>query len=225
MSSAAAKTRQRDSLNEIARPWRATELEPALHHHPTGDCPMIVSKSQAAKILNVSKTRITQYLHDGRISGDAVIGEGRHAKIDIDLARAQLNDRLAAAQIGVNGLETQLDASSESLGEQIKAERLAQEKMKTRRMEAEEKELHGHWMLTADVVPQFNRIVTEMMITFEDAMKDMAAAVAVEMQVDRRRVLVAMRGEFLAWRHREVERRKLAAAEIPELAEVEEPCV
>lgn len=186
---------------------------------------MIVSKSQAAKILNVSKTRITQYLHDGRISGEAVVGEGRHAKINIAIARAQLNDRLAAAQIGVNGLETRLADDDASLGEQIKAERLAQERMKTRRMEAEEKELHGHWVLASEVTGAMNRIVTEMIVAFEDAMKDMAAAAAAEMQVDRRRVLIAMRQQFTAWRHREVERRTLALAEIPETVEVDEPCV
>ena len=127
----------------------------------------IVSKSQAATILKVSKTRITQYLSQGQISGDAVVGEGRYAKIDIDKAQAQLRARLAASQIGVNGLETRLDDNDASLGEQIKAERLAQEKMKTRRMEAAEKELHGHWMVAANVVGEMNRIVSEMIISFE----------------------------------------------------------
>ena len=159
------------------------------------------------------------------ISGDAIVGEGRHAKIDVDIARAQLAERLSASQIGVNGLETRLADDDASLGEQIKAEKLAQERMKTRRMEAEEKELHGKWVLTADVVPQFRRIVSEMLIAFEDAMKDMASAVAVELQADRRRVLVAMQQEFRAWRTREVERRKVATAGIPETVEVEETCV
>jgi predicted transcriptional regulator len=54
----------------------------------------ILSKLAAAKWLNVSQPTLSNYLRDGRISRRALIGEGRHAKIDLARAVADLMKNL-----------------------------------------------------------------------------------------------------------------------------------
>jgi hypothetical protein len=54
----------------------------------------ILSKLAAARWLHVSQCTLSNYLRDGRISRRALIGEGRHAKIDLSRAVADLKKNL-----------------------------------------------------------------------------------------------------------------------------------
>jgi hypothetical protein len=70
----------------------------------------VISKSQFARAVNVGKSRVTAYLKTGLVDGDAIVGEGRHAKIDLEKARAQLRERLSVNhRFGLQGLDTRLD--------------------------------------------------------------------------------------------------------------------
>ena len=53
----------------------------------------LLSKAQFARAVNVGKSRVTAYLKTKLIDGDAVVGEGRFAKIDLEKARAQLREQ------------------------------------------------------------------------------------------------------------------------------------
>lgn len=72
-----------------------------------------VSKGEFAAILGVSPGRVSQYIAAGQIFGDAIIGEGRYARIDVELAKAQLREVLDIGQRFGNGLDTRLDANAE----------------------------------------------------------------------------------------------------------------
>jgi hypothetical protein len=50
----------------------------------------VVRKSEFAKIANVTKGNVSHWLMAGHISGAAIVGEGRMAMIDVELAMAQL---------------------------------------------------------------------------------------------------------------------------------------
>jgi hypothetical protein len=73
--------------------------------------------SEFAELICVFPARISQYLHDGTIGGDAVVGSGRRARIRVDLALAMLSERLAPspgadlveALVRVRGLQAKLD--------------------------------------------------------------------------------------------------------------------
>jgi hypothetical protein len=69
----------------------------------------ILSKSAFARAVNVTPGRVTQWLRAKQVSGRAVIGEGRSAKINLELAREQLKLRLDTDQRYINGLDTRLD--------------------------------------------------------------------------------------------------------------------
>lgn len=65
-----------------------------------------ISKGEFAIRRGVTPARVSQWLADGAISGDAIVGTGRGARIDEDLACAQLEARLNAGQREANGGRT-----------------------------------------------------------------------------------------------------------------------
>lgn len=71
----------------------------------------LITKTEFARRRNVSQGRVTQWIAAGKISGDAIQGEGRHARIDELLACRQLSERLAPEQRRANGLATNLAPS------------------------------------------------------------------------------------------------------------------
>jgi hypothetical protein len=73
----------------------------------------LVRKSEFARLCNVSNGRVSQWITAGYISGAAIVGEGRTAMIDVDVAMAQLKERLSVDErFGLNGLSTNLDGSA-----------------------------------------------------------------------------------------------------------------
>jgi hypothetical protein len=63
---------------------------------------------------NVSNARVSQWLAEGKIDGEAIVGTGQRAMLDAALALAQLNLRLDTDQrYGVNGLSTNVDTPDE----------------------------------------------------------------------------------------------------------------
>lgn len=56
-----------------------------------------VSKAVFARLANVSRARVSQWLASGRIGGAALTGSGRHQRIVTDVAFSQLTPALATA--------------------------------------------------------------------------------------------------------------------------------
>ena len=140
-----------------------------------------IRKSEFAKLCNVSAPCVSQWISGGKIDGKAIVGEGRGALIDVDVARAQLKERLSTNErCGLNGLGTNLDwwppdaapADADDLDEgaptadlqradsapddddedtgsvdaKLKAEKLEQNKILTRKMRTEERARDGIYM-------------------------------------------------------------------------------
>lgn len=76
--------------------------------------PQIVSKGEFAALLGVTPGRVSQYISGGKLDGDALVGEGRSARIRVDVAREQLRRRLDIGQRLGNGIGTRLDAPAEA---------------------------------------------------------------------------------------------------------------
>jgi hypothetical protein len=71
---------------------------------------VILKKSDFARACNVDKSRVSQWLKAKQIDGEAIVGEGRFAKIDAAVALKQLKARLSTDErCGLNGLNTNLD--------------------------------------------------------------------------------------------------------------------
>ncbi|WP_299482050.1 hypothetical protein [uncultured Roseibium sp.] len=68
----------------------------------------VVTKGEFAKFINVSPGRVSQYIAEGKIYGDALVGTGRGSKINRPIAQEQLRQALNIGQMFGNGLETRL---------------------------------------------------------------------------------------------------------------------
>jgi hypothetical protein len=178
----------------------------------------IVSKSQFAGMCNVTPGRVSQWISERKIYGDALDGHGRGARIRVSVARAQLNRRLDIGQRLGNGLSTTLagpdaphpavqpdpapSASSTSpaavdpVEERIKRERL--EQLQRANREAAKKEAAGSGLLTGAeaAAQQMGRIAAQIVTLFEGALPEFSSAIAAKFQVPQRDVLHLLRGEF-----------------------------
>ena len=73
----------------------------------------VVRKSEFAEMCGVTKGRVSQWLADGQISAAAIVGTGRSAMIDSEIAHAQLKERIAVdKRFGLNGLSTNISTTT-----------------------------------------------------------------------------------------------------------------
>lgn len=215
-------------------------------HAETG---AVVSKGAFAKILNVSPGRVSQYIAEGKLTGAALEGEGRLAKINVAIAREQLRRHLDIGQMLGNGIDTRLSKpvgsgrppapksaasaqpseSSPSLGslnlepveDQLKRERLFQEQIRSRKAAEDEQARKGRFTDTEEVRAANMRIAGEMIQTFEGALPTMAAAVASKFEVPVRDVLHLLRIEFTNMRAKAAEQLREKAFDLPETVQTE----
>src|SRR5215813_1640879 len=73
----------------------------------------VVSKGQFATLRNVSPGRVSQWISEGKIKPDALVGEGRKAKINVAVATRQFRDSL---DIGPHGQQRRHEARSATAG-------------------------------------------------------------------------------------------------------------
>ena len=86
----------------------------------------VVSKAEFAELMNVSRQRVSQWLSARQIDGEALVGEGRTARINVEVARQQLSARLSVSQrLGANG-KALLNGGASPIDTDIKSARLRQ---------------------------------------------------------------------------------------------------
>ena len=68
----------------------------------------VVAKGEFARLCNVVPGRVTQWITAGKISGEALVGVGRSARIRVAVAQAQLKRHLDPNQMTANGVRTRL---------------------------------------------------------------------------------------------------------------------
>lgn len=73
-----------------------------------GDDDAVVSKGEFARLSNVSPGRVSQWIEQGKVSGDALVGEGRAARVRVRTAQAQLKRHLDPTQMTANGVRTRI---------------------------------------------------------------------------------------------------------------------
>ncbi|MCV0427819.1 MAG: hypothetical protein K5905_20370 [Roseibium sp.] len=205
----------------------------------------VVTKGEFADILNVSAGRVSQYITEGKISGAALVGEGRRAKINVAVAREQLRNHLDIGQMLGNGLETRLssvdqpgplpletappqhtpqpslDPRKETVEDKLKRERLFQAQIQSRKAAAEEEAEKGRFVSAAEIRASDMRIAVKMIQTFEGALPNMAAAIASRFEVPVRDVLHLLKAEFTEMRSRAADQNRAVAEGLPETVKTE----
>lgn len=196
----------------------------------------LVTKGQAAELLNVTAGRVSQYIKEGKIFGDAIVGQGRNASIDINLARQQLGRTLDPVQLSAQARPTPA-ASQPAAGtydmpplndaqQRTLLARAEQAEIAARRAKREEEAQKGVYMLTEDAVREWSRAQVAILASLDELMPTMGDALAAEFRIDPKLAVVILRRELRAWRARQAaEAQSRVAAEsdlVEEAAEAEE---
>lgn len=204
----------------------------------------LITKSEFARRRNVSPARVTQWIEEGKIHGDALIGEGRAAKIVEAIAIAQLNEKLDVGQRFGNGLATRLDLPApvaapvaaaaavaappvaqrddqpviDSVEKQIARERLEALQRQNRAGAIEEAERAGRLTDSEAVARSTGKMAVQLISVFEGALPELATAIAAKHHLPQRDVLHLLRAEFRKVRETAALAFKRQAGEMPELA-------
>ena len=203
---------------------------------------MELSKSEFAAHIKVSPGRVSQYLREGLIGKDALVGEGRSARIVVEKAVEQLRTRRHVGQAMGNGLltdlgdgkgdaggagesdagaELQLTGSKDDVAKQIQLERLEQERRKNRRETIEEAQQLGQLVRVEDFRHEVGKTAQTLVTTFMGMAPDIANAIAAEFKVPQRDVLVLVRRVMNAKRAHATTALRLAAEEMPDTVDAE----
>jgi hypothetical protein len=189
----------------------------------------IVSKGDFAKLCNVSPGRVTQWITEGKITGEAIVGEGRSAKINAGIAQRQVGLRRDIGQSTGNGLATRLtpraakreDASkpdlTDEITEEIRRQKLESIRRVNRREAEEELARQGRYIEAAGARREMARIAEELVRVFEGALPEFATAIAGEFKIEQRDVLHLLRDQFRKVRTKAAGKARQAAAEKPAL--------
>lgn len=205
-----------------------------------------MTKGAFAAHIGVSAGRISQYIAEGKIYGDALEGDGRTAKIRPAIARQQLQKTLEPSQrFGANGAAVlksspvqpnlQLAPSdgasappprltfTDDVADQLAAERLRQQQITTARLEREEALEVGRYMRTDDARRQTVRAVSEAFKVMEQGIPEMAKAIAAQFGVPMHDATHALLKVFRDVRAKKAASFRTSADEQPEHIEDEQP--
>ncbi|MHC2353809.1 hypothetical protein ACVMB3_003318 [Sinorhizobium meliloti] len=204
----------------------------------------IMTKSAFAAHVGVSAGRISQYIAERKIFGEALEGEGRNAKIRASVAVEQLRKTLDPSQrFGANGTATRSAPVASELSfdvpekpkaplkptvivdpfiDEVAAEKLKQQKITTARMEREEALELGRYMLTDDARREMVKAVAEAFKVMEQATPEMAKAIAAQFSVSTHDATHVLLKAFRDHRAKKARDFADAAAELEEHVEDEQ---
>lgn len=163
---------------------------------------MEMSKSEFAGHIGVSAARISQYISDGIIGSDALVGEGRNARINVEVAKQQISTRRHVGQSLGNGLLTRLDKgpAPQSLkppatdegddeletAELIQLERLERERRMNRQAEREEAIAQGRLVPADELAAQVRKVARDTVELFTGMAPDIANAISAKYELPAR---------------------------------------
>jgi hypothetical protein len=165
----------------------------------------IVTKSAFASLIGVSAGRVSQFLSEKKIFGDALVGEGRCARIRVSVACQQLKRNLDISQRFGNGITTRLDQPlpvsevgppADPIEEQLKREKLEQLQRLNRKAAREEAEKVGKLTDSDLARQQMGRIAAQVVTIFEGSAAEVANTIAATFNLPPRDVVHLVRGEF-----------------------------
>lgn len=158
-----------------------------------------ISKSEFALLCQVTKPTVTGWIRAGHLSAPALVGEGRFARIDPELARVQLRDRLDPEARISNGLNTVLGdepLTAGSIDHLLKRERLKQSEYRTAEMARLAAVAKGDFVDAGQARAEADakvRAATDGMATMiESILQEVAIGIAAETGGNRRTVLHSM---------------------------------
>ncbi len=125
---------------------------------------MLVSKGKFAELVGRTPAAVSQWIAAGKLSGAALVGEGRYAQVDVEVALQQLGitldlgQQLAQAAPLLANAAPAVPAVAAAPGapavtsdqERLLKARADREELARAKDEAEARALTGEWMVTAE---------------------------------------------------------------------------
>ena len=147
----------------------------------------VVTKGRFAVLAGVSQPRVSQWLAEGKISGDAIVGSGPKARIRVAVAQKQLRRNLDASQhLGANGRARVASGDDDgTVEDDIKRARLEQLSLANEHARAVREAEAGRYVLVTGVQQEMGRIAGRMVGMFEGSLGELATAVAGKFNVRR----------------------------------------
>jgi hypothetical protein len=175
----------------------------------------VVSKAEFAELMNVSRQRVSQWLSARQIDCEALVGEGRSARINVEVAKEQLSDRLSVSQhLGANG-KALLNGGASPIDGDIKSARLRQLVLSNERASADAALRAGIYVKADDVRQQFGAVASRLMTSFESAFMPMANSIVAAKAQTPNEVLRALRAAWLEVRAKAAKAQGEEALAIP----------
>ena len=156
----------------------------------------VMTKSEFARHRGVVPGRVTQWISEGKIDCDALVGEGRAERIRVSVAERQLAQRLDIGQrlnrplSNATGNATDDASSFDAEYKRLRVER-AQIDVDNARFEQKAKD--GLYTLSADAKATTGRVATELLNMIDGALPQWADQVASALEVESPRVLHVLR--------------------------------
>lgn len=197
----------------------------------------VVPKNEFAKRCNVSAGRVSQWIAEGKIGPDEMVGEGRNAQIRVAAASEKLKIRLDAGQRNGHGLKTTLPdapaptasgetpkepSEADKLDLALKREKLTQQLAQNRKAAEEERARQGIYVRAADVASETAKMIGRVLQTTEAGLVDMADEISRSFTVPKRDVLHLLRRIFREQRAKLSKQLAIEAAEAPATVEDDE---
>lgn len=203
----------------------------------------LISKGEFAARVNISPGRVSQLISEGKIGPDAIRGEGRSAKLVLEVALEQFRASRSIGQALGNGAhvrtflpdapnaQTQATGTADKapaetplpipdpVADRIQRERLEQERIKTERMRREEALAEGRYMLADEALAQMNQVASTVVRVFEGGLADMAGAISARFELSHRDVMHELQKAFREVRSRASAEHRKQAEEAAALVE------
>lgn len=200
----------------------------------------VISKAEFARRRRVTPGRVSQWIAEGKISGEALVGEGRGQQIREAAACAQLRRRLDVTQSLGNGLATQLTPrlaeaeaantngavlpfptpEASSVEDRIKQQRLEQLERQNREGRRQEALDSGRLTETAGVRAHQGRMVARLIGEFDGTLSAFATAIAAEFKLPQRDLVHLLRREFRKFRADQARALREMSAALPDSIDV-----
>lgn len=187
-----------------------------------------LSKKHFASLKNVTPARVSQWIAEGKIGRNALVGEGMRARINVELATEQLKGRLDWNQRIANS-HAKLDempapvaptaGSASALDEQFKRERLEGLQRENRKRAEEEAARSGRFVDSQAARAEMAKIASDVVVIIDGALPEIARAIAAKFALSQRDVLHLLRTEFRNVRQRAASSLRAGALEVPAFVE------
>lgn len=181
----------------------------------------LVSKGQFAEILGVTAGRVSQLIAQRKLHGEALVGEGRSAQINVDVAEEQLGQSLDFVQRQAQALAKPASPTATITPEQqrIAAVRAETAEIELRKLRREEQEQHGILVDAAAARRAWGRELSELVAAIEQWFPEVALDFERLHGIEHKTAATLLRQAFRGFREKRADLARNAAFGQPQMIE------